>query len=404
MSSDRFFGSRAVRTIAILGAAGLAIAACGSSGNSGTGGASGGTKSSAPYVIGDITSTNPAAQAFEWWRKGVLAYFDQTNATGGVHGHKVSMVVEDDANFDTQTEVSFFNELQQDHALAVLGLTLDSSIPVVAAKAVAAHIPIMLGSGAEHAVVTPPKQYEYGSSPDFQQDLATMAEAASQAGVKKAAIIEIDSAESREAAAFAQQNFQSKYGIKIVSTQYTPLTATDFTTQVQAAQQAGAQSIMMIQSPSDGLLIVRAMQAQKFSVPIYGTCGSPEEISAILKLGASCVGVSPTQTSTSLPGYKAAAQAAQKFGLSSALTAGGASFLNGWVAGETIVKALSICGASCTTGEQLNAALQKVSGLNTGGLTAPVTLSETNHSVINTQYWTVKNGAATTGPGVESAP
>lgn len=402
-------GARASRVLlSALAVSLLAVSACSSSNKSSsstTTNSSGTTSTNAsPYVIGEIGSTNSAAAGFEEWRKGVLAYFETVNANGGVNGHQINMEFKDDANFDTQTEVSFYNQLQQDHALAIMGLTLDSSIPVIAAKGEADSIPIILGSGAERAVVVPVKQYEYGFTPDFRQYIQAMGGAAQQLGVKKVAIIVIDSSESRDATAYAQQSLPSQYGMTVVSAQYTPPTATDFTAQVQAAQQAGAQALLTIESPSSTILVAHAMQAQKFTVPVFGVEADTGVASSMSGLGANYLAVAPEKIDSTLSGFQAASQAAGKYGFSSVLSLAPGQFLNGWVSGQVVVKALRSCGSSCTP-QTLNAALQQVSNLDTGGLTPPLSLSSTNHNLIDTEYsWQVKNGSQVAGAAVKTTP
>jgi branched-chain amino acid transport system substrate-binding protein len=411
-------GARASRIVVVaVAASALALSACGSSksSSSSTTTASGGASSTtaqsttgtsgSPYVIGEIGSTNSAAAGFEEWRKGVLAYFDTVNASGGVNGHPIQMNFKDDATFDTQNEVSYYNQLTQGHALAIMGLTLDSSIPVIAAKGEADGVPIILGSGAEHAVVSPVKQYEYGFTPDFRQHIQAMAGAASQTGVKKVAIIVIDSSESRDATAYAKQVLPSQYGITVVSAQYTPPTATDFSAQVQAAQQAGAQAILTIESPSSTILVAHAMQAQKYTVPVYGVEADTGVASSMATLGATYVAVAPEKIDSTTAGFQAASQAAQKYGFASVLSLAPGQFLNGWVAGQVVAKALSGCGSSCTSSKQLNTALGQVSGLDTGGLTPSLSLSASDHNLIGTEYsWQVKNGSQVAGTGVSTTP
>jgi branched-chain amino acid transport system substrate-binding protein len=98
----RSIGSAGRRRLSICGAvaiAAIAIAACGSSSSnsSNSSGGSGGSSSNATGAIkvGNITSvTGPTP--LPWGPEGAQAFFDSVNAHGGINGHKIDLIVEDD--------------------------------------------------------------------------------------------------------------------------------------------------------------------------------------------------------------------------------------------------------------------------------------------------------------------
>jgi branched-chain amino acid transport system substrate-binding protein len=378
-------------SIALLGG----LAACSSnpsaSTSSGSAGASASPASSgaaagSSFLIADIGSTNPAAAGFEEWRKGMDTYFKVVNNVGGVDGHPIKFDFADDLNFDTQTELSAYNQFKQQGALAIVGLTLDSSIPVITARAEQDGIPTMLGSGSERQVVVPVQKYLYGATPDFRQYTQGMLGAAKQAGLTKIALVYIDSSASRDAATYAK-TVAPQLGVNIVTTQFTPLTATDYRSQLQAAQSAGARAVVTIQSPSGTSLVAKAMQSLGYKATVFGVSTDTGVAKSMQQLNTPYTSVSYIDVNPSA-GYTTMAAAAQKYGTADVLSLAPAQFGNGWVAGMVFVAALKGCAPDCTP-SSLNDQLQKVTNLDTGGLTGPLTLSPTKHNLMEA-LWTTK--------------
>lgn len=360
--------------------------------------------STKPYVIADIGSTNAGAAGFEEWRKGVLAYLDAVDAKGGVSGHKVSMVFDNDPDFVTTTEVSEFNQLEASvHPLAVIGLTLSSSIPVIAAMGEKAHVPVILGSGSMRAIVVPTKKYEYSGTQDFQQMTIAMAKDAARAGLKKIAIVYFDSPEGIQAGKYAQAH-QAQLGVQIVTQQFTPLTATDFTSEVGAALSAGAQGIISIESPAGTLLIADALKAQDSTIPLYSVEADTGVAASLSSTGASFRAISAADLTPNTAGWKAMSAAASKYGFAAVLQLAPGQFANGWELGAVLTAAMKICGSNCTAAS-FNVALQKTHGVSTGGLSPPLGFTTTNHNLISVAYPSVvKNGHFVSSQPINMGP
>jgi branched-chain amino acid transport system substrate-binding protein len=380
----------------------IAASACGS----GSGSPSGAGTTHAPFNLGYIGSTTPLVTGFEDLRAGTEAYMDSINAVGGVDGRKVNLIFKDDVDLNTEAEVAFYDELtQQSHVLMIAGLTIDSSIPVITAKGEADHVPIILEGGVERSQVFPLQRYIYGTNPTFRTVAEGGAGAAARAGNKKVAMLYIESSESIDAVTYAQKNFASKFGVDLVSAQYLPLTATDYTAQVQAAKQAGAQAILAEASPQGLLIIAKDMKALGYEVPVYAQTPDTQIFSSLGSEGAQYIATDIYDANPSAPGYKAASAAAAKYGYSSVLAVDSGSFIQGWVDGEVYVKALQICGANCSSPTQYNAALQKIHDLQTGGLSAPLSFSATDHQLGSVTFsWTMHDGHVVTGAAVSTTP
>jgi branched-chain amino acid transport system substrate-binding protein len=402
------------RAAAVVPVAGLlALSACSSSGGGGSsspGGSSGSASASsssgskAAYTIGYIGSNNPAAAGFNQYYQGFHDYVTTANAAGGANGHKVNVIYDNDQNFDATTELSDYTQLtQQQHALGIIGLTLDNSAPALEARGQQDHIPVILGIAAERQAVEPVRQYVWEFTQIFRNDLQGVGAQATKTGLKgPIAVLTIDSAESRDAATWAKAEFPKlKYSVHIATTQYLPLTATDYTSEVQAAQRAGAKAIVAINSPSGILLIEKAMSQQNYKVPVYGVQADTSLFQTFAKAGIPYSAFEPVKVGPTVPGYGALAKAASAGGNTSLVQ--NAAYTAGWVGGEVLVQAIKGCGDSCTP-ETLNSALQSVSNFDTGGFTPPVSFSATDHLLPSAgTFLTLKNGKIINSPFINFA-
>jgi branched-chain amino acid transport system substrate-binding protein len=375
----------------------MALAACSSSGGGSTGASGGGSSSSsgtkAPYTIGYIGSNNPAAAGFNQYYQGFNDYVKTVNSSGGANGHQVNVIYDNDQNFDATVELSDYTQLtQQQHALAIIGLTLDNSAPALEARGEQDHIPVILGIAAERQAVEPVRQYVWEFTQIFRNDLQGVGAEATKAGIKgPIAVLTIDSAESRDAAKWATTAYPKlKYRVNIATTQYLPLTATDYTSEVQAAQRAGAKAIVTINSPSGILLTEKAMAQQNYKVPVYGVQADTSLFQTFAKAGIPYSSFEPVKVGPVAPGYAALSKQAEASGNGSLEQ--NAAYTAGWVGGEVLVEAIKGCGDSCTA-VSLNDAMQKISNFDTGGFTPPVSFSATNHLLPSAgSFLTLKNG------------
>lgn len=97
-----------------LGAAALALSACSSSGsNSGSGGGG-------DIVIGSISSRTGPFAAGET-QDGAKAVFDAVNASGGINGHKIKFLTEDDGGNASQSATLARQLVQSDKVMAMVG-------------------------------------------------------------------------------------------------------------------------------------------------------------------------------------------------------------------------------------------------------------------------------------------
>lgn len=118
----------------------VGLAACSSSGGGSGGG--GGTASGSTIKIGYLSDlTGVASSAYVTSEKGVKAYLDQLNASGGVNGHKIEYVMGDTTSTTTGALTAAQKLVETDHVFAIVensaffygaeAYLLKNNIPVV---------------------------------------------------------------------------------------------------------------------------------------------------------------------------------------------------------------------------------------------------------------------------------
>jgi branched-chain amino acid transport system substrate-binding protein len=174
MSMQRTFKRRAVAVLAAVAAAG-ALGACGTTSSSGDSGGSGGTAASGPIKLGyTATLTGDFASYGTEMRDGVKLAIEEINAAGGVDGHKLEMVSQDDLGKPSNGPV-VAQKLCDDHGVsAVLGYSFSS----VALAAVPVYTQCKLPVVA--SAVTSPELS--GASPYFFRNVLSDASQGEQMG------------------------------------------------------------------------------------------------------------------------------------------------------------------------------------------------------------------------------
>jgi branched-chain amino acid transport system substrate-binding protein len=156
---------RAVTVVAVLAAA--VLSACSSSSGGGSTSAAGATSGGAkgtPIVVGAICSCSGAQSAALALEKDVSqAWASSVNAAGGINGHPVKMIVEDDAGDPAKSLRAVKKLVEQDKVMAIVGD--NSLVDATWASYVAAKgIPVVGGIPTETTFLTNPDFYGSGTS------------------------------------------------------------------------------------------------------------------------------------------------------------------------------------------------------------------------------------------------
>lgn len=272
--------------VAACAAAVLAVAGCSSSPSSSSPGsaapsgvAATGSSSSSPasavagstYTIGTIASiTGPYAASIGGTPSTVTAWVSWTNAHGGVNGHPVKDIVLDDASVPSKG-IADAKELIGDHVSAIVGsasntesswyqLVTKAGIPVVGGQ---------VNGGALYQTV--PGLYPTGTTSTLPAlDLAK------KAGKLKIAVlycseVPICAAQAQTLKSALSAAAGEYPGMNIVYSAAIAGAAPSYTAQCLAAQQAGADALVMEEGASVTLRVVDNCATEGFKPTLLGT-------------------------------------------------------------------------------------------------------------------------------------
>jgi branched-chain amino acid transport system substrate-binding protein len=232
----------------------LVGAACGSSSHSAqTGGgtstsspsATSGSGSAAPtgtpLVIGMVGSETSAALASPATIQPdtLAAWISWTNAHGGVAGHPVKAIYENDNGDPAQAVADVTKLVQQDHVLAIVG-EYSNADEAIAPYTLTHRVPVIGGVPIDPTWFTNPMWYPVGGT--VQTNLWGQMEAAKVAGAQKIGVLLCTEVPACAQAAPVFASEAKSIGLDVVYNALASQTQADYTAQCIAAKQAGVQA------------------------------------------------------------------------------------------------------------------------------------------------------------------
>jgi ABC-type branched-subunit amino acid transport system substrate-binding protein len=259
----------------------LAMAGCGSSGSA--------VASNAPIVIcGDLALTGPYAQIGQTDNYGATAFFKHVNATGGILGHKVKYIENNNQSSAAQSELIARKCILQQHAKFIVGpesgADTEAALPIAISYKT---ILISLSSGWQSNGY-PASELSSWGFPGFydvfyNDQLASVQQLIVPRHYTRVALLEDNCGSVCLANKGSVEALAKQHGFKLVSTQIDQVGATDVTPQVLALLAAKPQIILFGLVPgTDSITAIRAIRAQDPNIPISecSACELPSFISA----------------------------------------------------------------------------------------------------------------------------
>jgi ABC-type branched-subunit amino acid transport system substrate-binding protein len=271
--------------------AGAALSACGSS----SGGGSGGLAANAPIVIcGDLALSGPYAQIGETDNWGASAFFHHINETGGIGGHKVRYIVENNQSSASQAELIARKCILSEHAKVIVGPESGADTEAALPIAIAYHTILISLSSGWQTNGYPSSELTSWGFPGFydvfyEDQLASVQKLIVPRHYTRVALLEANCGPVCLANQGSVQSLAKQYGFQLVSTQVDQVGATDVTPQVLALLAAKPQIILFGLVPgTDSITAIRAIRAQDPDIPI-SECSACELPSFIAAAGGASV-------------------------------------------------------------------------------------------------------------------
>ncbi len=371
--------------------------------------ATGSTATGTPIVIGSVGSytedgfTDPGEPAIEAWASWV-------NAHGGINGHPVQLIVEDNKGDQAQA-VSLVKQLvQQDHVVAFVSNQDGSLNAGYASYLEQQKIPVLGGN-----VYTPEP---WVSNPMFYPEGLTLLQGIESLALsaKTLGLTTIGSMACSEAAQCASANVLTKavFGAAGITDVYGGLvssTATDYTANCLTAEQKGAKGLVLyVPTASEGQVIAGDCQRQNYN-PAYIIPGEAIgagylQSSAFNNAFASALSLPWFSTAPAIADFDAAMkQYAPSINLSSPSLQEPLTASDAWVSGLMFQQAVKLSGVTgIPTSADIVAGLEKFKNETLGGMSAGLTFGNPTNKAqgcfftiqIKSQKFTLPNGTTPT--------
>ena len=247
----------------MLGVAVAALATACSSSNSGSSAASTSTSSASSsssavaasgsdLLIGTIGNfSGPSAQPEHL--AGLQAWVDSVNASGGIKGHQVKLVVEDDQGDATKSQADIRQLVQVDHVLAIVSPEASGTESGWASYVQQQHVAVIGGENDTPVWFTNPSFFPSGST--VLTSLEMQAYAVKAAGKDSFGAVYCAEIAACKQSVPALAAYAKAFQLDMSTSAAIAVSAPSYTAQCLAAKQAGAQALIIDASYAAGSTI-----------------------------------------------------------------------------------------------------------------------------------------------------
>jgi branched-chain amino acid transport system substrate-binding protein len=227
-----------------------------------------------PIVIGAIVSaTGPGAALGEQERNTLKMQQDLINATGGVLGRPLTIVIEDDKS-DPKEAVTAANKLlQQDKAVALIASTISSSTLAVKPITAQKGVPQMAMAAANDITDKAPTDWIWRTP---QKDALAVQRAldyiANTLKLKKIAVLHDENAFGSSGNAEIAKQAPS-FGLEVVATESYKTADTDMTAQLTKIKGANPEALVVWGTNPGPALVAKNMKQLSMAIPYIGSHG-----------------------------------------------------------------------------------------------------------------------------------
>ena len=376
--------------------------ACSSSSSSGTStstspGASSGSAvaaSGSDLVIGTIGNfSGPSAQPEHL--AGLQAWVDSVNASGGIKGRQVKLIVQDDQGDATKSQAEIRQLVQVDHVLAVVSPEASGTESGWASYVQQQHVAVVGGEADTPVWFSNPSFFP--SSSTVLTSLEMQAYAVKAAGKKSFGAVYCAEIAACKQVLPALQGYAKAFQLNMSTSAAIAVSAPSYTAQCLAAKQAGAQAVIIDASYAAGSRFAPACTQQGYS-PVY-VIPSGAFDNRYLQLSQVNGAYVPTTNALWFASTRAVDQFKQAMAKYQPSTAAGPNAVSGWTGGVLFGAAAANLPAKPTPADVFTAlyALPKNDTLD--GLTPPLNFhSGAPASEVNCFFMAQIQGGQLTAP------
>lgn len=260
---------RAIALLAVAALALSAVAGCASAGSGG--GKEAETKES--YKIGAVVSlTGPYAGLGEPEKNTLKMEVARINEAGGVNGHDIELLIEDDATDEAKAVAAVTKLIDQDEVIAIIGATGTGQTMAMRDAVDEAGIPQVSMAGG--TVITGQLDPLVFATP-WSNTIVVPFELQylKDQGISKVGLISDSGGFGKDGVAVLTAQL-AKFGITAVATEEFNPGDTDLTGQLTNIKGTDAQAVLMWTAGKEASLVAQNMKSLKMTIPLIGSHGN----------------------------------------------------------------------------------------------------------------------------------
>ena len=311
-------------------------------------------------------------------RDGIDVYVQYINDQGGVNGHKIEFIAEDDGYEPMRTLAAAKKLSEQDNVIALVSPAGTPNVTAMIGYSQERKMPIIAPYAFSHALTAPTKRYVFTTLPEvrLQADVLGGYIVNQLKQTKIAAIYQNDDF-GQDAVAGLDERLK-KSNIALIKLPF-DRGSTNFSGVVAQAREAGAEDVVFLGIPRDAALVMKEANKMGWKPQFSGhsALGDPQTFTlagAPLVEGAIAVAVMEPLDSKKPQVAEFIARQNKYLPKTSPTTYS----MHGYNAAELFVEALKRVQGE-PTGDKIVAALESIKGFDTG-LMGPITFSPDQHA------------------------
>jgi branched-chain amino acid transport system substrate-binding protein len=327
--------------------------------------------SGSDLVIGTIGNfSGPSAQPEHL--AGLQAWVDSVNAKGGIKGHQIKLIVEDDQGDATKSQADIRQLVQVDHVLAIVSPEAGGTESGWASYVAQQHIAVVGGQADTPVWFTNSSFFPSGST--VLTSLEMQAYAVKAAGKSKFAAVYCAEVAACKQTVPALQGYAKAFHLDMAASAAIAVAAPSYTAQCITAKQAGAQAMIMDASYAAGSRFAPACAQQGYAPTYVIPSGAFDN--RYLQLQQVNGAYIPTTNALWFGTTPAVDQFKQAMAKYESATALGPNPMSGWTGGVLFGAAAANLSAKPTRADVFSAlySLPKNDTLN--GLSPPLTFNQ----------------------------
>lgn len=228
-----------------------------------------------PYKIGAIFSvTGPNAPLGEPEKLTAEMMVEQVNAAGGIKGHQVQLIVEDDAGDEQKAVMAAKKLIESDNVIAVIGPTLSGTSLKIMPLFEETRTPL-ISCAASIKIVEPIRPWVFKTPQSDRDAISKILDYLEKQGIEKIAFISVSVAFG-ESGRIEMENLAPQRDFEVVAKESFDPEDTDMTAQLNRIKGTDAQAVVCWGTSPGPAIVTLNMKQLKMKIPLIQSHGAAD--------------------------------------------------------------------------------------------------------------------------------